>query len=160
MSGFCAYVQGMTSLIPHDQKAEIAKKLIHGESPDKIANAMSITVNQVFQVLGDTEFSAKLLELFKLQAKGIALIAHNNIARIAFDPLASAATQLKASKILVDIARELEEISPNDLEPANMSQSQLADRLNELQKEAIRRAKPIDTGVIDQPAIDLDDMFQ
>lgn len=111
-------------------------------------------------ILGDGEFSAKLLELFKTQAKGVALIAHHNIMRIAFDPLATAATQLKASKILVDIARELEDLSPGDLQPANMTQNQLADRLKALQKEAIKRAKPIETGVIDQPQpASLDDML-
>lgn len=151
----------MKQLIPHDQKVKIAEMLIHGESPNNIALTMNISLNTVFQLLGDGDFSARLLELFKNQAKGMAVIAHNNIARIAFDPAASAATQLKASKILVDIARELEDLSPNDLEPANMSQAQLKDRLEALQKEAIARAKPIDTGVIDaQPSADIDDMLE
>lgn len=158
MSGFCAYVEGMKDLISHDQKAEIAKKLIYGESPLTISTQMGITVNQVLSLLGDGDFSAKLLELFKTQAKGMAYIAHQNIARIAFDPLASPATQLKASKILVDIARELEELHPNDDEPANMSQSQLANRLKELQKEAIKRALPVDTGVI-EAEIDIESML-
>ena len=150
----------MKSLIPHDQKADIAKRLIYGESPSAISEKTGMSVNEVLSVLGDGDFSGKLLELFKSQAKGVALIAHNNIMRIAFDPTASAATQLKASKILVDIARELEELHPNDDEPANMSQAQLADRLQELQKEAIKRAIPIETGVIEQAPIDIDDMFQ
>lgn len=148
----------MTKLITQDQRAKIAEKLIHGESPISISNNLNITVNDVLLILGDGEFSAKLYELFKTQAKGLALVAHHNITRIAFDPTASAATQLKASKILVDIAREMEELNPGDLEPANMSQSQLADRLKALQKEAIARAKPINTGVIDQN-IDIDSML-
>ena len=139
----------MKQLIPHDQKVKIAEKLIYGESPNKIATDLNITMNQVLLLLGDAEFSAKLLELFRNQARGIALVAHHNITRIAFDPSATAATQLKASKILVDIAREMQELHPNDLQPANMTQAQLADRLKALQKEALNRAKPIDTGVID-----------
>jgi hypothetical protein len=149
MTGFSFYSDGMKQLISHDQKVKIAEKLIYGESPNKIASDLNITMNQVLLLLGDAEFSAKLLELFRNQARGIALVAHHNITRIAFDPSATAATQLKASKILVDIAREMQELHPNDLQPANMTQAQLADRLKALQKEAINRAKPIDTGVID-----------
>lgn len=151
----------MTKLITQDQKAKIAERLIHGESPISISNNLNITVNDVLLILGDGDFSARLYDLFKTQAKGLALIAHHNITRIAFDDKASAATQLKASKILVDIARELEELSPNDLEPAHMSQGQLKERLEALQKEAIARAKPIDTGVIDmQSSADIDDMLE
>lgn len=139
----------MKDIITNDIKAKIAENILNGENPESVGNKLGLTLNQVLGVLGDKDFSAKLLILFKNQAKGIALLAHNNIVRIAFDTKASAATQLKASKILVDIARELEELSPNDLEPATMTQSQLADRLKALQKEAINRAKPIDTGVID-----------
>lgn len=139
----------MTSLIKHDDKVKIAEKLIHGENPNSISLSMNLPLNHVLGLLGDGDFSAKLLELFRNQARGIALVAHHNITRIAFDPSATAATQLKASKILVDIAREMQELHPNDLQPANMTQAQLADRLKALQKEAIARAKPIDTGVID-----------
>lgn len=149
LSGFCVYIHGMKALIPHDIKLKIAEKLIHGESPERIAKEYNISVNHVLSLLGEREFSAKLLELFKNRARGVAVIAHNNIMRIAFDEKATAATQLKASKILVDIARELEEIHANDLEPANMTQNQLSDRLKALQKEAIARAKPINTDIID-----------
>lgn len=154
MTGFKVYIAGMKALIPHDQKLKIAEKIISGETPSKIAENLGLTVNQVLSILGDSEFSTKLLNLFKNQARGVALLAHHNIVRIAFDPESTRATQLKASKILVDIAREMEEIHANDLEPANMTQAQLADRLKALQKEAINRAKPIETGVID-----LDSMF-
>lgn len=148
----------MKALITLDQKQKIAESIIHGENPNSIALNMNIPLNQVLSLLGDGDFSARLLELFKNQAKGMAVIAHNNIARIAFDPTATAATQLKASKILVDIARELDEIHRDDLEPSNMTQNQLKERLEALQKEAITRAKPIDTGVIDQN-IDIDSML-
>lgn len=150
----------MKDLITMDQKAKIAEMLIHGENPNNISTTLNIPINRVLMILGDGDFSARLLELFKNQAKGMAVIAHNNIARIAFDPTATAATQLKASKILVDIARELEDLHKDDLEPANMTQNQLAERLKALQKEAIARAKPIDTGVIEhKPVIDLDNMI-
>lgn len=150
----------MKSLITFDQKTEIAQKLIHGESPDKISKEMNLGLNQVLAILGDGEFSAKCLELFKNQARGLALVALHNISRIAFDPSATAATQLKASKILADIAREMDDLHPNDLEPSGMTQAQLAERLKALQKEAIARAKPIDTGLIEhEPSASLDDML-
>lgn len=150
----------MKELIPLDKRAEIAQRLINGESPQAIATHFLITVNQVLSIFGDGEFAAKCLELFNNQARGLALVALHNISRIAFDPTASAATQLKASKILVDIAREMEELHPNDLEPSGMTQAQLAERLKALQKEAIARTKPIETGVIDQPQpASLDDML-
>lgn len=143
-----------------DDKQKILEKIIHGENLNSISIEFKVSINVILSILGDRDFAAKLLELFTNQAKGMALIAHNNIARIAFDTTASAATQLKASKALVDIARELQELSPNDLEPAYMSQNQLADRLKALQKEAINRAKPINTGVIEHtPTPSLDDMI-
>lgn len=151
----------MKALITLDQKQKIAESLIHGESPNSISLNVGIPLNHVLNVLNDGDFSAKLLELFKNQARGVALIAHHNITRIAFDPTATAATQLKASKILVDIAREMDEIHRDDLEPSNMTQNQLAERLKALQKEAIARVKPIDTGVIDiEPIPSLDDMLE
>lgn len=150
----------MKSLITIDQKAKIAELLIRGESPQGISDELNITVNQVLMVFNDGDFSAKCLELFKIQARGLALVALHNISRIAFDPSATSATQLKASKILADIAREMDDLYPSDLEPSNMSQNQLAERLKALQKEAIARAKPINTGVIEcQVSPDLDDML-
>ncbi len=147
------------SLEPY-QLDQISNMLIHGESPHKIAESLGISITRVFRVLQDEGFSIQCLEIFKTQAKGVALLAHNNLIRIAFDANASPATQLKASKILVDIARELEELHPSDLDPAHMSQDQLIDRLKSLQKEAIARAKPIDTGVIEHnPSTSLDDML-
>lgn len=151
----------MTKLITMDQKTKIAERLIHGESPVSISTNLNITVNDVLLVLGDGDFSARLYDLFKTQAKGLALVALHNITRIAFDPAATVATQLKASKILADIAREMDEIHRDDLEPSNMTQNQLAERLKALQKEAIARAKPIDTGVIDiETSPSLDDMLE
>lgn len=150
----------MKEIAKIENKQKIFEKIIHGENPNQISIEFGISLNEVLSIFGDRDFAAKLLELFKNQAKGMALIAHNNIARIAFDTTASAATQLKASKALVDIARELQELNPNDLEPAYMSQSQLADRLKALQKEAINRAKPINTGVIENISTpSLDDMI-
>ncbi len=162
MSGFPLYSDGMKDLISMDQKAKIAALLIRGESPLTISNNLNITVNDVLGLLGDRGFSCNLLEMFKTQAKGAAFIAHNNILRIAFDPspLTSAATKLKASKILIDIARELEELHPDDMEPANMTQAQLVERLGELQKEVIARAKPVESLILDaEPSLDLDDML-
>jgi len=161
MTGFHAYSQGMKALITQATRAQIAEKLIHGENPNNISKDLGIELNQVLMILGDGDFSARCLELYRNQARGLALVALHNISRIAFDPVATAATQLKASKILADIAREMDELHRDDLEPSNMTQNQLAERLKALQKEAILRAKPIDTGVIDlEPVPSLDDMLE
>lgn len=150
----------MKSLITLDQKREIAEKLIHGENPNQISLDLNLSINQVFAILSDADFSGRCAELFTSQARGLGLVALHNISRIAFDPTATPATQLKASKILADIARELQELSPNDLEPAYMSQKSLTDRLSQLQKEAQRRAIPVKGEVIEhEPAPSLDDML-
>jgi hypothetical protein len=150
----------MKDLIPLDLKRQIAEKIIHGENPNKISLDLNLDINQVFAVLGDKEFSSKAAEIFSSQARGLGLVALHNISRIAFDATASPATQLKASKILADIARELQELHPNDLEPAYMSQKSLTDRLSLLQKEALKRAIPIDGAIIEhEPTPSLDDML-
>lgn len=139
---------------------EIVTMLVEGRSPHYISCHFKVEIESVLDIFNSVDFSAKCMELFKNRAKGMALIAHSNIARIAFSPDSSEVTKLKASKILVDIAREMNDLHPSDLEPSNMSQSQLADRLKALQKEASNRAGPIDTGQIDQPRQPtLDDML-
>ena len=150
----------MKDLITLDLKRQIAEKIIHGENPNKISMDLDLSINQVFAVLGDKEFSSKVAEIFGSQARGLGLVALHNISRIAFDSTASPATQLKASKILADIARELQELHPNDMEPAYMSQKSLTDRLALLQKEAIKRAIPIHADVIENATPpSLDDML-
>lgn len=161
MTGFWGYVVDMKDLITLDIKRQITEKLIHGVDPMMISIEHSLTVNQVLSVLTDAEISGRCAELFSSQARGLGLIALYNISRIAFDPVASAATKLKASKILADIARELQELHPNDLEPAYMSQKSLTDRLSLLQKEALKRAIPIDGAIIEhEPTPSLDDMLE
>ncbi len=160
MSGFWGYGMAMKELITLDLKRQITEKIIHGIDPTIISNEFGLSINQVLSVLGDAEISGKVADLFALQARGLGLVALHNISRIAFDATASPATQLKASKILADIARELQELHPNDLEPAYMSQKSLTDRLSLLQKEALKRAIPIDGAVIEhEPTPSLDDML-
>lgn len=152
----------MTALIPHSVKIQIAEKLINGESLEDISKCLKIRGNSILTILGDPSFSAKLLELFRNQARGLALLALHNITRIAFEENKSvtAATKLKASKMLADIALQLDEIQPGDLDPSSMSQSQLVARLRALQKEAGNRARPINTGQIEQvKSVSLADML-
>ena len=150
----------MKQLITSDLKRQILEKLIRGTNPNEISKCYNITLNQVFSVLGDVEIGGKVADLFALQAKGLGLIALHNISRIAFDDTASPATQLKASKILTDIARELQELYPNDLEPAYMSQKNLSDRLTLLQKEALKRAIPVKGEIIDNDKpLSIEDML-
>lgn len=150
----------MNDLTKDEMRLKVAQKLINGDSPMVIATECGLTVNQVLTVLGCGDFAAKLLDLFKNQARGLALSSLHNIARIAFDesPNASAATKLRASKLLVDIAKELDSIFAGDLDPATMTQAQLVNQLAAMQKEVANRAKPINTGQIDQ-GLSLNDMI-
>jgi hypothetical protein len=148
----------MKVTIHHDVKVQIVEKLIHGIAPNDIASLLGITVNSVFNIFDDPELSNKFNDLLKARSIGMAFIAHNNISRIAFDPSASAATQLKASKMLVDIGKDTQEMHPVNIEPASMSQNQLVDTLRALEKERIKRAKPIDMGIIEAD-ISIDSML-
>jgi len=135
--------------LTHAKKVQIAEKLLQGISPSIISIEMKISTNSVLSVLSEPFFSAKCLILFTNQARGLALVALHNISRIAFDTSASPATQLKASVALVNIAQGLNDLHRDDLEPSQMTQNQLSERLTILQKEAVNRAKPIDVGIID-----------
>ncbi len=150
----------LKSLIKIHEYENIVQMLLEGKSIHYISCQKKVDIETILNLFSDVDFSAKCLELFKNRAKGFALIGHNNIARIAFSPDSSEATQLKASKYLVDIARELDQISPHDLDPAHMSQDQLIERLKALQKETVVRAKPVDTGVIEhKSSTNLEDML-
>lgn len=155
--GFIAYCVDMNKIIKADIKSKIAEMLIQGENPENVREKLSCDISEVMGVLSDERFSLKAAEILRSQAQGFALIGLHNIARIANDKEASHATQLKASIALNQIAREYGETLADDLEPSTMSQSQLAARLKALQNEANVRAKPIDTGVIDQS---IDDMLE
>lgn len=142
----------LLQVLTDEKKQLVVELLLRGESPLYIAKSIGCIQSAVLSVLSCKGFADKCLEVFKSQSKGLALVALHNITRIAFSPDSTPATQLKASKILTDIARELDELSPDDLEPSTMTQSQIAERLKALQKEAASRARPVDTGQIDVPA--------
>lgn len=150
----------MNNLTKDEVRLNVAQKLINGDNPNQIAVDLGLEKNKVLTILGDGGFATKLLEIFKNQSRGLALSSLHNIADIAFDqsPTASAATKLRASKLLIDIAKELDSVFASDLDPATMSQAQLVNKLAELQKEAANRAKPINTGQIDQ-GLSLNDLI-
>ena len=143
-----------------DIKAQIAQRLINGESVNEISEVLGITTNKILKVFSDKEFGIMCYESFSNTARGLALVGLHNISRIAFDVSTPINSKLKANKILVDIAREMQELNPSDIEAAHMTQNQLIDTLKALEKERIKRAKPIDTGVIEHASIiDVEDML-
>lgn len=146
----------MNDVVKQDITKEIAALLVQGESPSAICKKLKIEENLVYGVMSGQEFAALCMETLDANLRSATLFAVRNIIRMADDEKISAATRLKANQYLVDKAKEIEGLGGSDLSPSTMSQDQLARRLNELQKEAIKRAKPIDTGV-DTP--NLDDML-
>jgi hypothetical protein len=112
------------------------------------------------QIMGGVDFLEQVQEHLEKDIKISGLAALRNIKKIADDPTGSKATQLKANQWLADKALEVNRLGFMTDTPATMTQDQLARRLKELQTEAVKRAKPIDTGVIEhKPSGDLSDML-
>lgn len=104
-------------------------------------------------------FSERVKEYLEKDIQISGLAALRNIKAIAAQEGISKATQLKANQWIAEKALELNRLGVDSHSPATMTQDQLSRRLIELQKEAIKRAKPINTGVIDQSPINMDDML-
>ena len=151
-----AYKWIMNNVAIINMKMEIAQRLLTGDSARAVSEYLCCDIIMVNEVLADPNFLQACGEELEKGLKIKALAALHNIEVIAGDDKASQATRLKANQYIVDKALEFNGLGGSDNTPANMSQRQLAERLKALQTEAITRAKPIDTGVIDHS---LDDML-
>lgn len=138
-----------SDIINQDLTENIVLALLSGENPDNLHKHFSCDILTIHRIMASNVFQERVKENLE---KGIlinGLAALHNIKRIADDNSISKATQLKANQWLAEKALEINKLGGQGESPANMSQDQLARRLKELQSEAIKRAKPIDTGVID-----------
>lgn len=149
----------MNDLITIEKTEQIIISLLNGENPDTLKNKFNCELSQVYKIMASNVFSERVKEYLEKDILINGLTALRNIVKIAGEEGISKATQLKANQWLAEKALEVNKLNHSET-PATMTQDQLARRLTELQKEAIKRAVPINTGVIDQaPPIDIDDML-
>lgn len=149
----------MNDLINIDFVEKITLSLLSGENPDIVANNHKCDVSAVYGIMRSNVFSERVKEYLEKDILISGLTAVKNIKTIASQDGISKATQLKANQWLAEKALEVNKLADSE-SPATMTQDQLSRRLKELQNEAIKRAKPIKTGVIDQaPSINMDDMI-
>ena len=151
----------MNDLVKQELTEKIILALLSGENPDMIMTKLSCDSNAVMRVMASNVFSERVREYLEKDIIISGLAAVKNIKTIAGQEGISKATQLKANQWLAEKALEFNKLGVDSDSPATMTQDQLARRLKELQNEAIKRAKPIETGVIDNPAQpDIDDMLE
>lgn len=150
----------MNDLVNPDFVEKITLSLLAGENPEDLSISHNCDVNAIYRIMGGIGFSERVKEYLEKDIIINGLVAVKNIKKIASEDGISKATQLKANQWLAEKALELNRIGLQGESPSTMTQDQLARRLQELQKEAIKRAKPIETGVIEHiPSASLDDML-
>jgi hypothetical protein len=150
----------MTDVINHDLTAKIIEMLLCGSNPDTIIRECNCAPSVVFAIMGSAEFSEIISEHLEKEIKINGLAALHNIKAIADDESANNNTRLRANQWIVEKAMEFNSLGGSGGSASTMTQDQLARRLKELQTEAIKRSKPIDTGVIDDnPQEDLSEML-
>lgn len=145
----------MNDLITQELTEKIVVSLLSGENPDTIMSKHSCGYSDIMRIMASNVFQERVKEYLEKDIIISGLTAVKNIKTIASQEGISKATQLKANQWLAEKALELNRLGAGVDSPATMTQDQLARRLKELQNEAIKRAKPIDTGVIDNPLEDM-----
>ena len=143
------YKGGMNELVTTDLKEKIINSLLCGVNPDTTAKEHKCALSVVLAVMGSGDFSERISEHLEKEIKVAGVAALRNIKTIADDEAANKNTRLRANQWLVENAMNISKLGGSDGSPSTMTQDQLARRLQELQAEAIKRAKPIDTGVIE-----------
>lgn len=139
----------MNELINTDLKEKLINSLLCGVNPDIAAKEHDCALSVVLAVMGSGDFQERISEHLEKELKIAGVAALQNIKTIANDTEANKNTRLRANQWLVENAMNISKLVGSDGSPSTMTQDQLARRLQELQAEAIKRAKPIDTGVIE-----------
>jgi hypothetical protein len=150
----------MNDIVKTDLKVKIAELLLNGESVDRISTDLDCPASLVMSIQNSADFLSIISEQFEKESKIKGLKALRNIADIMDNPDSSQATQLKASIWLADNAKDMAQtVGEGDTE-ATMTQEQLARRLTEIQKELIKRSKPVNGFVIEHKSpSELEDMM-
>ena len=150
----------MNDLANTDFIEQVTLSLLNGENPDTLQNRFKCDISAIYRIMGGVAFSERVREYLEKDIQISGLAAIKNIKKIAGEEGISKATQLKANQWIAEKALELSRLGHDMDSPATMSQDQLARRLKELQNEAVKRAKPINTGVIEHsPSVNMDDML-
>lgn len=146
----------MKELVVTEELTEkIVSGLLSGENPDTLQTKFNCDISLIYKIMGSNVFSERISEYLQRDIQISGLMAIRNIKQIASDDQISKATQLKANQWLAEKALEFNRLGIDADSPATMTQDQLARRLKVLQAEAVKRAKPIDTGVIEQSIEDM-----
>lgn len=143
----------MNDLTTQDRRERIINGILEGKGTLDLCQELSISEKEVLTVLNRPELLKEVNSLFESNARGMALIALNNIYNLANNDLNAPFLRLRANKILIDIAQGLEarqDVRRN--EPSTMSQTELAARLQALQAEVIKRARPTGGEIIEAQA--------
>lgn len=143
------YMWCMNDVVKSDIKAKIMQELLNGKDANTLISENKYDPNLVIGVSKSSEFVTQCGLQLERSLKVNAVTALHNIVDIMNDKKASQATRLKANTYIIDKALDFSAIGGAEASPSTMTQDQLAKRLQTLQKEANKRAKPIDTGVID-----------
>jgi hypothetical protein len=133
----------MGSVKKVEKEAEIARRLLAGEAPNRIRRKIRCSLSTVFRVMQSQEFASQAIENIDKTIQSLSLIALHNIGRIAFDEDASQATRLKASQFLVDKGIDSAKLGGSAFTPSTMSQDQLIKTLDNMQKERDKRMKEL-----------------
>lgn len=142
------------------RSASIAKLLDEGHEPRAISKAVSCSTQAVYDVLKSAQYHdwQRQTVLAELGGRG-ARIAVKALIEIAGNKRSPASARVSAAdKLLQYTGYAVDNATTLDQSPANMTQAQLQNRLNELQSEAANRSKP---AVIEGTAttINVDDLL-
>lgn len=150
----------MGALIDTKLHEKIAEMLLQGQDAITVSKEIGCDQKEVLRVIRGADFMAQTLEFLDREVRLAGIMAVRNIKQIANSDEGSKATRLKANQWLAEKALEVASLGDSATSPATMTQEQLARRLKELQGEALKRAKPINTGVIEhEPATSLEDLL-
>ena len=143
----------MNDLVKEELTEKIIQALLKGENPEAVSQYLLCDINVTYQIMASEAFRSLCKQKLESLVVFNGLAAINRIEEIS-RLSASDMARLGASKWLAENALNINKLGHVTESPANMTQDQLARRLKDLQNEAIKRAKPIDTGVIEQSSID------
>lgn len=127
------------------KRHEIAKLLDNGKSPNEVMKIAKATYSEVQTVLSSAIFQdwQRSQALSELGGRG-ARVAIQTLLEVAQDKKAASQSRVSASdKLLHYTGLKLDAEGNIDKNPSNMTASELQQRLQDLQKEALGRAKTI-----------------
>ena len=138
----------MSEVEKTDKKTRIAELLIKGCNVKDIASQVTCSLNYVYSVQNSADFAEKCNNITENGIK-IASIAALETLKDVMQNSRSDTSRVSAAKTILDCSKDIMAQNGGDNSPSTMSQAALIERLKALQDEAVKRTKPIDTGVID-----------